>query len=199
MTIELPKFGQQASGLPPMDLSSAFGAPPADLATAPGRAEGIPRLQRPTSSHTAPPPPLTSVPASPSSTATTMSPPRKGAKKKHPSSVVVYLGTSLRARLRAEQAQSGRSYTVLTFAALNAHRHELAKLTAVTPARTVEPAMDGLFEVQTSGRLVHNEDQVQVSIRPNPHNLTVIDELAKTYTGGNRSALIAATLDAYLP
>ncbi|MBA3488727.1 MAG: hypothetical protein H0T78_04140 [Longispora sp.] len=109
------------------------------------------------------------------------------------------MSASLRARLRAEQSESGRSYTVLTFAALNAHRHELAELIATTPAGTVEPAMDGLFEVQASGRLVHDEDQVQVSIRPNPHNLAVIDELAKTYTGGNRSAVIAGALNAYLP
>jgi hypothetical protein len=40
---------------------------------------------------------------------------------------------------------------------------------------------------------------VQVSIRPHPANLAVIDELAARHTTGNRSALIAAALDEFLP
>ena len=53
--------------------------------------------------------------------------------------------------------------------------------------------------VQPAGRRVHAGDQVQVSIRPNPSNLAVIDELAAAHTAGNCSALVALALHDFLP
>ncbi|MEU4423525.1 hypothetical protein AB0F81_23095 [Actinoplanes sp. NPDC024001] len=112
-------------------------------------------------------------------------------------SVVVYLSVSLRSRLRAHAAATGRSHTQLVFDALNATHDRLAELVAVSgPAAA--PA-DGIFVAQRTGRRRHSEDQVQVSIRPHAANLAVIDDLAARHTTGNRSALIATALDEYLP
>ncbi|GIF14329.1 hypothetical protein [Actinoplanes teichomyceticus] len=111
-------------------------------------------------------------------------------------SVIVYLAVGLRSRLRAHAAETGRSHTQIVFDALNDAHPRLAELTGGPPGGT---ARDGLFVAQRSGRRHHGEDRVQVSIRPNPANLAVIDGLAGRHTAGNRSALIAAALDAYLP
>lgn len=112
-------------------------------------------------------------------------------------SVVVYLPVGVRSRLRERAAATGRSHTQLVFDALNATHTRLAAVLGAGP----EPAggTDGLFLVQRSGRRRHREDRVQVSIRPHPANLAVIDELAARHTTGNRSALIAAALDEFLP
>ncbi|KUL30001.1 hypothetical protein ADL15_25860 [Actinoplanes awajinensis subsp. mycoplanecinus] len=110
--------------------------------------------------------------------------------------MVVYLAVSLRSRLREHSAAAGRSHTQIVFDALNDTHHRLAELTG-NPLP--EHAQDGIFVAQRPARRQHREDQVQVSIRPNPENLAVIDGLACTHTAGNRSALIAAALDAYLP
>ena len=111
-------------------------------------------------------------------------------------SVVVYLSVSLRSRLRARAAATGRSHTQLVFDALNATHDRLAELTATSAPAAVA---DGIFVAQRTGRRQHSEDQVQVSIRPNPANLAVIDDLATRHTAGNRSALIATALDEFLP
>jgi hypothetical protein len=112
-------------------------------------------------------------------------------------SVVVYLPVSLRSRLRAHAAATGRSHTQLVFDALNATHDRFGDLvTAHGPAAAVA---DGIFVAQRTGRRQHSEDQVQVSIRPNPANLAVIDDLAARHTTGNRSALIATALDEFLP
>ncbi|MEV6300274.1 hypothetical protein AB0M02_12795 [Actinoplanes sp. NPDC051861] len=112
------------------------------------------------------------------------------------SSVVVYLSVSLRARLRARAATTGRSHTQLVFDALNATHDRLAAL--AHDGAAAAPA-DGIFVAQRTGRRQHSEDQVQVSIRPNQANLAVIDDLAARHTAGNRSALIAIALDEFLP
>ena len=112
------------------------------------------------------------------------------------SSVVVYLAVSLRSRLRAHATTTGRSHTQIVFDALNDTHSRMAELTG---GPLPGSAQDGLFVVQRSVRRQHREDRVQVSIRPNPENLAVIDGLAGQHTAGNRSALIAAALDAHLP
>ncbi|WP_157751053.1 hypothetical protein [Actinoplanes derwentensis] len=112
-------------------------------------------------------------------------------------SVIVYLSVSLRSRLRERAAATGRSHTQLVFDALNATHMRLDGLLGAFPA---QPGLaDGIFLAQRSGRRLHREDRVQVSIRPHPANLAVIDELAARHTTGNRSALIATALDEFLP
>jgi hypothetical protein len=113
------------------------------------------------------------------------------------SSVVVYLSVSLRSRLRAFATASGRSHTQIVFDALNATHDKLSAL--VTAGGPASAAADGIFLAQRTGRRQHREDQVQVSIRPHPANLAVIDQLAALHTVGNRSALIAVALEAFLP
>ena len=110
--------------------------------------------------------------------------------------MVVYLPVGVRSRLRERAAATGRSHTQLVFDALNATHTRLAEVVggAESPGET-----DGIFLSQRSGRRRHREDRVQVSIRPHPANLAVIDELAARHTTGNRSALIAAALDEFLP
>jgi hypothetical protein len=112
--------------------------------------------------------------------------------------VVIYLSISLRGRLRTYAKDTGRSHTQIVFDALNATHDRLAELVAAGSSQPVDQP-DGLFVVQRSTRQLHDEDQVQVSIRPNPTNLAVIDQLAERHTSGNRTALIAVALDEYLP
>jgi hypothetical protein len=112
-------------------------------------------------------------------------------------SVVVYLPVGVRSRLREQAAATGRSHTQLVFDALNATHTRLADLTGAGGEPGGEA--DGIFVTQRSGRRRHTEDRVQVSIRPAPANLAVIDDLAARHTTGNRSALIAAALDEFLP
>jgi hypothetical protein len=111
-------------------------------------------------------------------------------------SVVVYLPVGVRSRLRERAAATGRSHTQLVFDALNATHTRLAE---VVGGAEPDGGTDGIFLSQRSGRRRHREDRVQVSIRPHPANLAVIDELAARHTTGNRSALIAAALDEFLP
>ncbi|WP_433790440.1 hypothetical protein [Actinoplanes sp. CA-252034] len=112
-------------------------------------------------------------------------------------SVVVYLPVGVRSRLRELAADTGRSHTQLVFDALNATHTRLAEVVGGDGEPVAES--DGIFITQRSGRRRHREDRVQVSIRPHPVNLAVIDELAARHTTGNRSALIAAALDEFLP
>jgi hypothetical protein len=120
-----------------------------------------------------------------------------GATVRSGGSVVVYLPVGVRSRLRERAAATGRSHTQLVFDALNATHTRLATVIGGDTAPAGET--DGIFLVQRSGRRRHREDRVQVSIRPHPANLAVIDDLAARHTTGNRSALIAAALDDFLP
>jgi hypothetical protein len=215
-----PQLGKDASGVPLTDLSGLFGGPV--TAAVPDRAAGVPKLAPPpgrsaTSLPNSSPaePPTTLVPlaqdtavAPPAVPASATTPevanrvpaPRRArkSKKRHPSSVVVYLPVSLRTRLRVHATNTSRSHTQIVFDALNGTHDRLAEL--VTAARrSAEQPTDGLFVVQQPSRRVHSEDQVQVSIRPNPANLAVIDHLADRHTAGNRSALITLALHHFLP
>lgn len=198
------QLGREPSGVPATDLSNLFAAT-TTTAAVPDRTQGVPRLA-PTSSRPAEPPaapkPTSALPpASPPPAVTPAKSPRpRRATRRPPASVVVYLSISLRARLRAHAETGGRSHTQIVFDALNATHTRLAELAAASAAHhpDVQPG-DGLFVAQRSARRVHDEDQVQVSIRPNPTNLDVIDQLADRHTSGNRTALIALALDEYLP
>jgi hypothetical protein len=206
-----PQLGRDASGVPSADLSGLFGTPA--TAAVPDRTEGVPKLSPPPSRPADPIAPLqaSSAPALSHAAAAPLggpaaaaparraaSRPRK-ASKRHPSSVVVYLSVTLRQRLRVNAGATSRSHTQIVFAALNDSHSRLGELAARSGQQPPEQPADGLFVVQQSGRRLHDEDQVQVSIRPNPANLAVIDQLAEQHTGGNRSALIALALDDYLP
>lgn len=204
------QLGKEASGIPSTDLSGLFGTPA--TAAVPDRTEGVPKLPPPPSRPAAPVTPAQEPPGLPAQThagqpaaRAAAAPARRSsgrqsrASKRHPSSVVVYLSVSLRHRLRVNAAATSRSHTQIVFAALNASHPRLGELAARAGQQPSERPVDGLFVVQQSGRRLHDEDQVQVSIRPNPANLAVIDQLAEQHTGGNRSALIALALDDYLP
>jgi hypothetical protein len=207
-----PQLGKNASGVPSADLSGLFGTPA--TAAVPDRTEGVPKLSPPPNRPVDPATPLqTSSSAStlgPAATPATAGGPaaaaparrtssRSSKASRHPSSVVVYLSVTLRQRLRVNAGATSRSHTQIVFAALNASHSRLADLATRSGQQPPEQPADGLFVVQQSGRRLHDEDQVQVSIRPNPANLAVIDQLAAQHTGGNRSALIALALDDYLP
>lgn len=205
-----PQLGRDASGVPRTDLSGLFGTPA--TAAVPDRTEGVPKLSPPPNRPVEPVTPLQTSstatalgPAATAGAAAAAAPARRAssrsskASKRHPSSVVVYLSVTLRQRLRVNAGATSRSHTQIVFAALNASHSRLADLTTRSGQQPPEQPADGLFVVQQSGRRFHDEDQVQVSIRPNPANLAVIDQLAAQHTGGNRSALIALALDDYLP
>jgi hypothetical protein len=58
---------------------------------------------------------------------------------------------------------------------------------------------DDPFAPIPATRVQHSDATTQITLRPTGRALAAIDELAREVGAPNRSALIAAVLDAYLP
>jgi hypothetical protein len=56
-----------------------------------------------------------------------------------------------------------------------------------------------MFTHRAPRQVVHDEPHVQVGLRPSRADLGVLDELTERYRAPNRSALLAAALNLYLP
>jgi hypothetical protein len=113
-----------------------------------------------------------------------------------PQTIVVYLPVSLRDRLRAHHAASKETYTTIILDAVeDAHEKLPELLQAYRPA----PRQGGLFRHHARPRAQHDEPHVQVSFRPVRADLQVLDRLTTEHRAPNRSALLAAALDHYLP
>lgn len=109
----------------------------------------------------------------------------------------VYLPVALRARLRAYARREGGSYTDVTLDAIEDVHDRLGEL--LTPA---EPPRTGpLFSGRVRRRRIahDNDPHVQVNLRLSVEDRDIVDEIAEVKKAANRSALIAAALDAFLP
>jgi hypothetical protein len=108
----------------------------------------------------------------------------------------VSLPLSVVARLRTFALAERASYTSVALDALEATHERLAEL--VKPSLPT-PRSGPLFVGRAPRRANHGEGHVQVNLRFSAEDLAVIDELWPTVGAPNRSAMLAAALDAHLP
>jgi hypothetical protein len=203
-----PSLGDRPSRMKPADLGGAFGGS--------SRSDGLGGRLTPLKST---PPPVTSAaparlvdlakPQSPSPTQATPVPnsqkaesaTRKPAPAAHPDAtvggasqtIVVYLGLSVRERLRS--GAGDRTFTEVVLAALDSSYGRLNE-------RFSEPAppAGSMFAGRGRPRARRNrEARVQVSLRPLRDDIVVIDRLVAEVNAPSRSALIDAALDESLP
>lgn len=122
---------------------------------------------------------------------------RRGRRPVDLDGVGVYVPASIRDRLRDyHRTHEGSTYTDILLDAIDeCADEELARLCAPRYAQRA----GGRFAGRVPRRSRQAEPQVQVTIRPNPADLAVIDELVARHAAGNRSELVRAVLDRYLP
>ncbi len=204
-----PSLGDRPSRMKPADLGGAFGGP--------SRSDGLGGRLTPLRS-----PPVTSAaparlvdvakpkPLSPTQTSPASHSQKAGSQPNttgkpvtaaHPGAtiggasqtIVVYLGLSVRERLRS--GAGDRTFTEVVLAALDSSYGKLNE-------RFSEPAppAGSMFAGRGRPRTRRNrEARVQVSLRPLRDDIAVIDRLVAEVNAPSRSALIDAALDEYLP
>jgi hypothetical protein len=212
MTAPKPSLGERPSRMKPADLGSAFGGS--------SRSDGLGGRLTPlrstsptlTPESTAGPVddgtkpklldlPQTPAPAGNHSGESVVKTVRKPAAAAHrdsnvggaPQTIVVYLGLSVRERLRA--GAGDLTFTEVALAALDSSYGKLSE-------RFSEPAppTGSMFAGRGRPRTRRNrEARVQVSLRPLRDDIAVIDRLVAEVNAPSRSALIDAALDEYLP
>lgn len=110
----------------------------------------------------------------------------------------VYLPVSLVERLRKFAKSTAGTYTDITLDAIEDVHDRLADL--VRPAVVAGPSRSGpLFAGRQPRRMTHTEPHQQVNMRFSAQDLEVIDQLVEQVDAPNRSAMLSAALDAYLP
>lgn len=175
------------SGLPPVDLASAFAPParsagltgllPAKEPTRPDPAEDPAREQVET--------PATTTGGRKNASrqpAPTATPPKAG----RPRAVIVYV-TPQQQRWIREQVAPGRTLTDVALDALEAHQERL------TPPSSTPSERPGLF---TRSPRPAPQPGVQIQLRMTPNNVQVLDQLKDELGFDSRSALIRAALAA---
>lgn len=174
------------SGLPPVDLASAFGAP----ARSAGLTGLLPAKEpaRPDLSED-PVPEQVETPATPSGRknpskqpAPTAAHPTAG----RPRAVIVYV-TPQQQRWIREQVAPGRTLTDVALDALEAHQERLA------PPSSTPSQRPSLF---TRSPRPAPQPGVQIQLRMTPSNVQVLDQLKDELGFDSRSALIRAALAA---
>ena len=173
------------SGLPPVDLASAFGSP----ARSAGLTGLLPTKDPKPSQNPEGSSPQTANPAAPSvpKKATKQPAPTPTAKPKagRPRAVIVYV-TPQQQRWLREHVAPGRTLTDVVLDALEAHQE---RLTPPSP----HDERPGLFA--RSSRPAP-QPGVQVQLRMTPSNVEVLDRLVDERGFSSRSALIRAALAA---
>lgn len=107
--------------------------------------------------------------------------------------IVVYLGLSVRERLRS--AAGDLTFTEVVLTALDSSYGRLSKRFSEP-----DPPTGSMFAGRGRPRTRRNrEARVQVSLRPLRDDIAVIDRLVAELNAPSRSALIDAALDEYLP
>lgn len=212
MTAPKPALGEGPSRMKPADLGDAFG----------GSSRSIGLGGRLTPLRSTPPPMTPDAPALPVDDAAKPKPPspppspvatgnragetpvkttRKPVPPAYPDAssggasqtIVVYLGLSVRERLRSDAGD--RTFTEVVLTALDSCYGSLRE-------RFSEPAppVGSMFAGRGRPRTRRNrEARVQVSLRPLRDDIVVIDRLVEEVNAPSRSALIDAALDEYLP
>ena len=108
----------------------------------------------------------------------------------------VYLPLALRERLRAYQRLEGGSYTNITLDAVEATHEDL---TIPVPERQTSRSGPLFVGRPRRQRMPHADAHVQVNLRFAADDRDTLDEIVEAKQAPNRSALIAAALDTYLP
>lgn len=211
MTAPKPSLGERPSRMKPADLGSAFGGssrsdglggrlaplrstPPPSAAGSPsGPVDDVAKPKLLNS-------PQTPAPAGPRAAESVAKSSRKPASPAHPDSgggtsqtIVVYLGLSVRERLRS--GAGDLTFTEVVLTALDSSYGKLSQ-------RFSEPVppTGSMFAGRGRPRTRRNrEARVQVSLRPLRDDIAVIDRLVAEVNAPSRSALIDAALDEYLP
>jgi len=211
MTAPKPTLGEQPSRMKPADLGSAFGgpsrsdglggrltplrsAPPPleteDVARPDGGIDAKPKLPNP-------PNRSSGDRAGESAIKTTRTFPPEALSDtstgRASQTIVVYLGLSVRERLRSSSGDL--TFTEIVLAALDS---SLGKLSDRFSESTPPPG--SMFAGRGRPRTRRNrEARVQVSLRPLRDDIAVIDRLVAEVNAPSRSSLIDAALDEYLP
>lgn len=212
MTAPKSSLGERPSRMKPADLGSAFGGS--------SRSDGLGGRLTPLRSTPAPLPPEASAEsvhdvATPKLLETPDTPDplgnragesvvkttRKPAPAAHPDApaggtsqtIVVYLGLSVRERLRS--GAGDLTFTEVVLTALDSSYGQLSKRFSEP-----DPPTGSMFAGRGRPRTRRNrEARVQVSLRPLRDDIAVIDRLVAEVNAPSRSALIDAALDEYLP
>lgn len=204
---ETPPLGEKPSRMPPAALGDVFGAaavsatdrtrglsgrliPRAPLAPAGRPDDGTSSMPQTTGSGDEEVVEPRQDRGTVSNTGRTHAVPRK--------TVIVYIGWSVRDRLRAA-ATAGRTQTDVVLAALDATHRQLRGYFRHSRSDDTQPS-GSLFSGRPGRRrLRHDEPQTQISLRVWPEDLQVIDDLVEETEAPNRSALVHAALDRHLP
>ncbi|PPF32634.1 hypothetical protein [Pseudoclavibacter sp. AY1H1] len=195
----LPKLGDLLSDIPTVEpIRQATKTPaPASAPTAAGRSpatasQDIPAIPEPESNDTAKAPKArvaqpTKAPES-SSTALQVD----GYKP-----IPVPMWTELLQRLEAHRKATGRSNPTIVFDAIDATIDKLPDLLAGRVASA--PTAKSLFDREDLRVHQERRNTERINIRIRDSNRTVLDELVKQVGAPDRSAMITAALDSYLP
>ena len=212
MTAPKSSLGELPSRMKPADLGSAFGgssrsdglggrltplrSAPAPLAPE-ASAESVHDVVTPKLLET----PETPHPVGNHAGESVVKTTRKPASATHPDApaggasqtIVVYLGLSVRERLRS--GAGDLTFTEVVLTALDSSYGKLSKRFSEP-----DPPAGSMFAGRGRPRTRRNrEARVQVSLRPLRDDIAVIDRLVGEVNAPSRSALIDAALDEYLP
>lgn len=206
-----PSLGDRPSRMKPADLGGAFGgssrsdglggrltplrsAPPPVKSAAPTRLVDVAKPKPPSPTQTLPASNIGQAEPQPNTTGEPVTTPHPGATVSGAlKTIVVYLGLSVRERLRS--GAGDRTFTEVVLAALDSSYGKLNE-------RFSEPAPPAGSMFSGRGRPRTRRDRearVQVSLRPLREDIAVIDRLVAEVNAPSRSALIDVALDEYLP
>lgn len=186
-----PELGAEPVALPPTDLAAVFGR----NNTLRGRLHPVPVSPPPAVGEDLP----AGQPVSGAATETITAKPQQGSTSAGSvvggaGGIIIYVQVGLRERLRQRRSRDGSTFGEIVLDAVEATHDQFDTLLAGAGPRTER---SGLFvrSVKTAGNA---EPHVQVYVRVTAENLDVLDGLVRRHRAPNRSALLAAALDAYL-
>jgi len=190
--VNQPELGAEPVALPPTDLAAVFGR----SNTLRGRLHPVPVSPPAAAAEDLP----AGQPVSGAATERTTAKPQRGSKTSTGSAaggaggIIIYVQVGLRERLRQRRSRDGSTFGEIVLDAVEATHDQFDTLFAGAGPRTER---SGLFvrSVKTAGNA---EPHVQVYVRVTAQNLDVLDGLVRRHRAPNRSALLAAALDAYL-
>lgn len=195
----LPKLGDLLSDIPtvepirPAAKTPARAAAPTAASTSEATASPeVLATPEPESNSTATPPKARVAQPTKASDSTSTTPQVDGYKP-----IPVPMWTELLQRLEAHRKATGRSNPTIVFDAIDATIDKLPDLLAGRVASA--PTAKSLFDREDLRVHQERRNSERINIRIRDSNRTVLDELVKQVGAPDRSAMITAALDAYLP